>query len=333
MYTRNTSKAKSVRRFLPERLLLEDRTTPVVQGIGVLGVTPGAGGAGNLSIAGVIDESSAASAATLTVSYEIKDSVGDVLASGNLTPRLLSSRLNLYGVSQTIPLALAPGSTETIMLVGADADSGGMPLATAAQLVVSGKPHLTSLGLSYQTSSGDSYSGAGYGHLSIVHQPSGGFVARGDGIAYVATSPNNSNLWNATTKGYFTLGVGPLGNLGLHVSQGTTTFNYGSYAGDTTATGGIGAVLKGGLSIQTSGGTALTAHARGSLALSATFQDTQMPEAPAVAPTPAPAPSTIQARAQNVALGIIVDTSGNFVLHLSGALKATGYLGALNANA
>jgi hypothetical protein len=305
------------RRFVPSAFALEYRCTPSVASVTAVGLTPGPGGPGHVSIEGLIGESSNAAGASLSVSYEVTDSHGDVLASGPLTVQPVFPNFDIFAGGVVIALSLPRGSTETISVSATDADSQ-VPLTATASLYVSPKVGITTLGLGITASNGDTYAGSGQGHVALTQTPHGGFLAKGVASVHIASSPHNAYQLNASLTGAFVLGIGPAGNVGLSLSHGTAVFNYGTFAGDTAAGSGVSATMSGNLNIGLNAHTStVTPHATGSIKFAAQIKSTS---------TTNSAPSTFTGTAHNIALGVQIDSAGNFKLHLSGKMKVSGHI-------
>jgi hypothetical protein len=116
---------------------------------------------------------------------------------------------------------------------------------------------------------GNVYSGNGQGRISLTQSSSGRYLFKGVGTFVVTSSPNNENLLNAAGQGQFQFGFDPDGSMDLRVAHARATVNYGSYAGDTTANGGVTVSVVGSLSGSRTSDATLNAVASGNLSMSA----------------------------------------------------------------
>jgi len=308
-------------KFRPELLSLEDRCTPTVNSLMVMGITPGLGGAGLLSIGGVLSDSHANDLANagLTINYQVLDGQGSILDAGSLSASQALPHSSLLSFGKTIPVSVAPGNTETIVIQASDVDAMWGTLTARATVYVSATRGLNSLGMGASEHDGDVYSGSGQGRISMVQGADGSFSARGTGSIRLASSPNNNNLMNATGSGRFNVSYDAAGDVSLALSGGKATLNYGTYAGDATATGGFTTTLTGNLKVTRLADASITGSARGNIGLSATMGRS-------TAGTRNANPTTLSGRGCNVAINVKSDNQGHFRLGLTGRMRMRGDL-------
>lgn len=302
------------RKYRPDNLRLEDRCTPTIGTMGVIALSPGIGGPGHLSIAGLIGESDATAAATLQVSYEVTDSQGHELAHGQLPVKPVLPELNVEGVSTTIPISLPAGSTETITLIATDVDSSMVaPSVATAHLYVSPNPHVNTVGVGITASDGSMYAGSGMGHISVKMVPGVGIFAAGAGSFQIASvqAPVDPAI-NASASGAFHFSLTSYGRLTLN-AQGQATFNEGTFAGDAMATQGVSVHAKAGISVVAQAGAFISVHAHGALGLQLYDHTTN------------PTHTLMITGGATASIGFYADTTGHFKLQTAGNIRLFGY--------
>ena len=299
------------RKFRPCLVTLEQRFTPAINTLAVTGLTPGLGGASTVSIVGFVNESSAMAASTLSLSYTVTDTQGHVLASGPLTVSLAIPNSNLYGFLTTIPRSVAPGNSEIINVSATDADSAGVPTTVAANLFISPKLGLSTVGLGVTDGSGDVYAGIGQGCISVTQSAKTGLVAKGNSAFQLTSSPSNQSLVNARAKGMFRFGIDPAGDVSLKLTRTKAMLNFGSYAGGPIGDGGFSGSLSGNLSFTRFANSSISALLKGAVSVSAQIGGS----------TPTSSGATIVGRSPNVAIGVTLNSAGILGLNGAGRLK------------
>jgi hypothetical protein len=252
------------RKFEPCLGLLEKRFTPAVTTMSVAGLTPGAGGGNTVFIGGIVDDSSSNSATSLSVSYKVTDSQGNVLAGGPLTVSPSSPGSLNFGFGTTIPRSVSPGNFETITVFATDADSMGVPRTSTANLYVSTVKGLSTLGFGLNAKNGDVFGGSGQGKISLTQSASRGLIVRGKSSFQLGSAPGNQTLLTETASGPFQFAIDPQGDMSLTITRGKANFKLGSYAGGALSKGGIGGVVAGNFSFSRFIDTSIVAQGQGS---------------------------------------------------------------------
>jgi hypothetical protein len=317
MSTRTARKLPS-RKFKPGMALLEERCTPAVTAVSVFGVAPGLGGAPTVTIGGLVRESTAAAASTLTLNYTVTDSQGNLLASGPLTPQQVPPGTVAIPFNTTIPISVPRGNAETISVNATDSDSMGVPLAATATLFISPSSNLSTLGVGSSQSNGDRFSGNGQGQFKPTQSATTGLVIKGNGIFKISSYPHNQLQLFATMTSKFQFGIDPQGNVSLISNKGRDVLNVGSYAGGPASGGGFSARLAGNLTMTRFANSTIRSQFKGSVGLSIQFASASATSAP----------STVQGTGRNIAITVTTDTTGNLTFNATGNVNLFGQLSA-----
>ena len=280
------------------------------------GLVPGLGGSGKVSIGAIVQDSHANPEVTarLVVSYQVTDIQGQVLQRGSLTDGVQVPHSSFTAFGQTIALAVAPGSTETITISAADVDTVGQPMTSTFHLFVSPKRGISTVGFGATMSNHDTYVGSGIGKMTLKVSPSGAFTAAGCGTVQLQSGPLNDTVVSATGSGRFSFSYDTAGNFNLGITGGKGVLKVGTDAGDPTATGGMSASLAGQLHVTRYATGAINAGARGTIGVVAQWNKNTS------------TPSSLNARGCNVAIRLTTDGNHGFKLGLAGKMKMSGSL-------